>query len=314
MNKDAKILILGANGLVGSSLVSVFKKNGYQNLLKPTRKDLDLLSQNKVDEYFNIQRPEYVLDAAAKVGGIHANNEYRADFIFQNLLMQNNIFKACFENKIKKFLFLGSSCIYPKECPQPIKEEYLLTGPLEKTNEPYAIAKIAGLKTAENFKRQYACDFFSVMPTNLYGENDNFHPENSHVIPALIQRMDKAIKNNASTFTAWGTGAPCREFLHVNDLAEACLFLMKYNQELPYWINVGSGKDVTIKELTQLVSDIMGFKGQILFDTSKPDGTAKKLLDVSKINSLGWQSKIPLREGLVSVIQHYKRNENIRSY
>lgn len=300
--------------MVGSSIVRELQRDDYKNILQPTRRDLDLLNQNSVDQYFAKKKPNVVILAAAKVGGIHANNEYRADFIFQNLSIQNNVFKACFENNVDKFLFLGSSCIYPKNCPQPIKEEYLLTGPLEETNEPYAIAKIAGLKTAESFNRQYGKSYFSVMPTNLYGENDNFHPENSHVIPALIQRMHSAVTNNEEVFTAWGTGTPMREFLHVDDLAKACIFLLKTNKKLPYWINVGTSQDVTISELVDTIANIMNFQGNIQFDRSKPDGTPRKLLDTTLINSMGWSPTISLRDGLSRVIEYYQKSDNLRSY
>jgi GDP-L-fucose synthase len=298
MNKTDKILILGSRGLVGSAIQRVLEEEGYTNLLTPKRDSLDLLNQKAVLDYFEHNRPDYVFMAAAKVGGIHANNIYRADFIFENLTIQNNVFGAAFKYPVKRLLFLGSSCIYPKECPQPMKEEYLLTGPLEPTNEPYAIAKIAGLKTAQSFRRQYGCEFYSVMPTNLYGPNDNFHPENSHVIPGLIARMSEAKKNGDKVFKAWGSGNPRREFLYVDDMARACIYVMNYQGELPDLINIGTGEDISIKELVYLIKDIVGFKGEIEFDASKPDGTMKKLLDVSRIKSLGWKPLMAFTDGL----------------
>lgn len=314
MNKDSKVLILGGGGLVGSSLLRVFKKHGYNKTLSPTHKELDLLDQRKVCDFFKEEAPEVVINAAAKVGGIYANDKYRADFIFENLSIQNNLFKASFENKVKDFLFLGSSCIYPRDCEQPIKEEYLLTGVLEKTNEPYAIAKIAGLKTAEAFREQYGLNYFSVMPTNLYGENDNFHPKHSHVIPGLISRMSEAIKNNDQTFEAWGSGNPKREFLYVDDLSEACFFLLTCEKEIPHWINVGTGVDVTIRELVELIAKEMQFKGDIVFNTKIPDGTPRKLLDVTKIHELGWKHKIDLDDGIKKAIAYYGSTENLRSF
>lgn len=305
MDKNARILILGGRGLVGSALIRELKRQSYSNILAPTHSELDLLNQQKTLDYFNEKRPEHVFDAAAKVGGIQANNNYRADFIFQNLAIQNNLFEAAFKYEVQKFLFLGSSCIYPKLCPQPIKEEYLLTGELEQTNEPYAIAKIAGLKMAESFRRQYGKNFFAVMPTNLYGINDNYHKENSHVIPGLIARMSETIKENKTQFEIWGTGKPKREFLYVDDLARACVFLMQTNKELPYWINVGTGEDVSIKELASMIAELMGFSGQLVFNTKYPDGTPRKLLDVSKIKELGWKPEITLKEGLKHSIQFY---------
>ena len=309
MNKDSKIVIFGSRGLVGSALVRNLKENGYSNIIESHRDTLDLMSQSDVEDFFSSEKPEYVFMAAAKVGGIHANNEYRADFIFQNLAIQNNIFGAAHKFPPKRLLFLGSSCIYPKKCPQPMKEEHLLTSELEQTNEPYAIAKIAGLKTAESFRRQYGHDFISVMPTNLYGPNDNYHPENSHVIPGLIARMTAAKKNNDSIFKAWGTGNPRREFLHVDDMARACIFVMNYKEkDLPDWLNVGTGEDISIKELVYIVKDAVGFEGEIEFDSSKPDGTMKKLLDVSRINQLGWKAQTSLEVGIVSSVDFYINN------
>lgn len=259
MKKDAKILILGSRGLVGSAITRELKKLGYENLLTPVREELNLLNQQAVLDYFKEHKPNHVFLAAAKVGGIVANNTYRADFIFENLEVQNNVFQAAYENKVDKLLFLGSSCIYPKECPQPMKEEHLLTGPLEPTNEPYAIAKIAGLKLAESFRRQYGCKYYSVMPTNLYGINDNYHLNNSHVIPGLIARMKKAMDENQEVFEVWGSGNPRREFLFVDDMARACIHVMNYEKEdqLPYLINIGTGKDVSIKELALMIAKKM---------------------------------------------------------
>lgn len=306
INEQSNILILGAGGLVGSSIVRLLKSEGYDNILSPSRSELDLTQQREVFQFFENNKPQYVFMAAAKVGGIHANNQYRADFIYQNLAIQNNVFGAAWKNPVKKLLFLGSSCIYPKECPQPIKEEYLLTGPLEPTNEPYAIAKIAGLKTAESFRRQYGCPFYSVMPTNLYGANDNFHPENSHVIPGLISRMSQAKKRGDKEFYAWGTGLPRREFLFVDDLARACVFLMKFKGRIPDIVNIGTGEDISIKELVYLVKDCVGFDGEIEFDTSRPDGTMRKLLDVSKIKAMGWSPQVSLIEGLKRLVEAYE--------
>lgn len=315
MNKNSEILILGSTGLVGSSLVRVLKENGFLNLLTPTRKDLDLMIQADVDAYFKLNKPNIVIDAAAKVGGIHANSVFKADFILENLTIQNNIFKASFENETEKLLFLGSSCIYPRNSKQPIKEEYLLTGELEPTNEPYAIAKIAGLKTAESLKTQYGKNFFSLMPTNLYGINDNFHPENGHVLPALVARMQKAIDEKMSTFEVWGSGNPKREFLYVDDLARACMFILKFEGDLPSWLNVGTGKDISIKELVGIIADIMGYSGNITFNTERPDGTMRKVLDVSKIHALGWKHSVELREGIQLVVDHFRENKkDIRKY
>jgi len=299
---NQRSLVLGARGLVVSALVRNLESS---NLLNPVRAELDLLDQNTTLKYFETHRPDVVYMAAAKVGGIQANNTYRADFIFENLQIQNNVFNASFKTKVKKLLFLGSSCIYPKNSPQPIKEEYLLTGPLEPTNEPYAIAKIAGLKTAESFRKQYGCNYFSVMPTNLYGVNDNFHPENSHVIPGLINRLHKTILDGKTEFEVWGTGKPRREFLYVDDLARACVHIMNYEGEMPDWMNVGTGEDISIGELAQMIADIMGFKGKIVFNTKYPDGTPRKLLDVSKIKSLGWKPEVSLGEGLRKTVEFY---------
>lgn len=314
MNKNDRILILGGRGLVGSAMIRGLQKAGYENIHAPTRNDLDLLIQNDVDQYFKELKPQFVFDAAAKVGGIHANDNYRADFIYENLAIQNNLFKACFENDVEKFLFLGSSCIYPKHAEQPMKEECLLTGPLEPTNEPYAIAKIAGLKMAENFKRQYGKNFFSVMPTNIYGINDNFHPKNSHVIPGMINRMQETLDAGKKTFEIWGTGTVKREFLFADDLADACIFLLNYEGEIPHWVNVGTGTDITIRELGEKIGQAMGFDGEIVFNTDYPDGTPRKLLDTSKINKLGWTPKTSLEDGLSKTVEFFRTADNLRRY
>ena len=311
MNKSDKIVVFGSRGLVGSAIIRELEKEGYSNIIKSTRDTLDLMNQADVLKFFEVEKPDYVFMAAAKVGGIHANNEYRADFIYENLTIQNNIFGAAHKYTPKRLLFLGSSCIYPKNCPQPMKEEYLLTGELEPTNEPYAIAKIAGLKTAQAFRRQYGHDFISVMPTNLYGPNDNFHPENSHVIPGLIARMTRAKDEGASTFKAWGSGKPRREFLYVDDMARACIHVMNYQgDDLPDWMNIGTGEDISIKELVYLVKSVVGFEGEIEFDTSKPDGTMQKLLDVSRIKSLGVKSETPLLEGVSRSLEQFQEIED----
>ena len=307
-SKNSKVLVLGGRGMVGSAIKRTLEALGYTNISGPKSSDLDLTNQNQTNEYFLTNKPEYVFMAAARVGGIHANNTYRADFIMDNVLMAANVTKACHDIGVKRLQFLGSSCIYPKLCPQPIKEEYLLTGELEKTNEPYAIAKIAGLKMAESYKRQYSDDFHSLMPTNLYGPGDNYHPENSHVIPALIRRMHETIETGLDTFTVWGTGKPRREFLYVDDLARACVHLMGLEKVDFDWINVGSGVDQTIGGLSKLIAKIMGFEGEIVFDTSKPDGTPRKILDISLIKSLGWKPEISLEDGLNVAIADFKKS------
>lgn len=307
MNKNAKILILGARGLVGSAITNELKNNGFTNLLTPKHGELDLLNQSQTLTYFKEQKPQYVFMAAAKVGGILANNTYRADFIFENLAIQNNVFEAAFKFDVEKLLFLGSSCIYPKACPQPMKEEYLLTSPLEETNEPYAIAKIAGLKTAESFRKQYNKNFISVMPTNLYGLNDNFDLKNSHVIPGLIARLQKHMDEGKTNFEVWGTGTPRREFLYVDDMARACVHVMSYEGSTPDWMNIGSGEDISIRDLSTLIGKKMNYSGEISFNPQFPDGTMKKLLDVTKIKALGWKPAISLEEGLDRVITHYRQ-------
>jgi len=290
--------------MVGSAIVRKLTSLGYTNLLTRTSSDLDLRNQQKVADFFEVEKPEYVFLAAAKVGGIVANNTYRADFLYENLAIQNNIIHGSHLNKVKKLMFLGSSCIYPKLAPQPLKESYLLSGYLEQTNEPYAIAKIAGIKMCEAYRAQYGCNFISVMPTNLYGTNDNYDLINSHVLPAMIRKFHEAKEIGASEMTLWGTGSPMREFLHADDLAEACLFLMKnYNEsEL---VNIGTGEDVTIKNLAALVKQIIGFQGEIIWDSSKPDGTPRKLMDVSKLHGLGWHHKIALEEGIKLAYQDF---------
>ena len=297
MEKSSKIYIAGHRGMVGSAIHRKLISEGYTNIITRTSKELDLRNQTLVDAFFQTEQPEYVFLAAAKVGGIMANNTYRADFLYENLQLQNNVIHAAYVNKAKKLMFLGSSCIYPKLAPQPLKEEYLLTGTLEPTNEPYAIAKIAGIKMCEAYRAQYGCNFISVMPTNLYGINDNYHPENSHVLPALIRRFHEAKVNNADHVEIWGTGSPLREFMYSDDLADACYFLMmNYNE--PDFINIGTGHDLSIIDLANLIKHVLGYEGAITFDTSKPDGTPRKLMDVSKLHSLGWKHRVELAEGI----------------
>jgi GDP-L-fucose synthase len=304
MEQSAKIYIAGHRGMVGSGLERKLRKEGYHNIVTRTSAELDLRNQQAVNEFFGKEKPAYVILAAAKVGGIHANNTYRAEFIYDNLMIEANIIHAAYLNNVNKLLFLGSSCIYPKMAPQPLKEEYLLSGYLEPTNQPYAIAKIAGIEMCDSYRAQYGCNFISAMPTNLYGTNDNYHPENSHVLPALIRRIVLAKKNNESSVTIWGTGTPRREFLHVDDLADACYFLLKnYNDQ--GLVNIGCGSDVSIKELASLISSTVGYEGSFVFDKSKPDGTPRKLMDVSKINKLGWKHKIDLISGIKKTISEY---------
>jgi len=305
MNKSDKIYVAGHNGMVGSAIVRQLQKNGFTTLLTRSSKELDLTNQAAVNQFFETEKPAYVFLAAAKVGGIQANNTYRADFLYQNLMIEANIIHASYTNKVTKLLFLGSSCIYPKMAPQPLKEAYLLSGLLEETNEPYAIAKIAGIKLCESYRRQYGCNFISAMPTNLYGPNDNYDLNNSHVLPALIRKFHTAKKENLPQVEVWGTGTPLREFLHVDDLAEACLFLMEnYNKE--QFVNVGAGVDISIKELAMLIKNIVGYEGELTFNPSKPDGTPRKLMDVSKIHSLGWKHKIELQEGIKKIYAEVK--------
>lgn len=297
MKKNSKIFVAGHRGMVGSALVRKLKEEGFQNLILRPSSELDLRNQKSVEDFFAAEKPEYVFLAAAKVGGIHANNVYRAEFLHDNLAIQNNVIHQSYVQGVKKLLFLGSSCIYPKLCPQPIKEEYLLTGSLEPTNEPYAIAKITGLKMCEAYRDQYGCNFISVMPTNLYGPNDNYDLNNSHVLPALIRKFFESIKNNTPQVEIWGSGSPMREFLHVDDLARACFFLMmNYNE--PGFLNIGTGTDLSIKDLALLIKKISGYRGELVFNSSRPDGTPKKLLDVSRIHSLGWSHSIDLEAGI----------------
>lgn len=304
LTKESKIYIAGHRGMVGSAILRKFKEKGYNNLLVRTSAELDLRNQSEVSDFFSQEKPEYVFLAAAKVGGILANNTYRADFLYENLAIQNNVIHNSYLNGVKKLLLLGSSCIYPKFAPQPLKEEYLLTGILEPTNEPYAIAKISGIKMCEAYRDQYGCNFISVMPTNLYGYNDNYHPENSHVLPALIRKMHLAKEEGAKQIAIWGSGTPRREFLFADDLADACYFLMQNYDERDF-INIGTGEDLTIHELAILVNKVVGFKGDLVFDREKPDGTPRKILDVSKIHALGWKNKIDLEEGLELTYKDY---------
>ncbi|MFM7857498.1 MAG: GDP-L-fucose synthase family protein [Flammeovirgaceae bacterium] len=301
MEKLAKIFVAGHRGMVGSAILRKLQSEGYQNLVYKTSSELDLRNQAQVQDFFAAEKPDYVFLAAAKVGGIMANNTYRADFLYENLMIESNVIHQSYIHKVKKLLFLGSSCIYPKLAPQPLKEEYLLSDYLEETNEPYAIAKIAGIKLCENYRRQYGCDFISAMPTNLYGPNDNYDLNNSHVIPALIRKFVEGRKNNSDTVEVWGSGSPLREFLHVDDLASACLYLMNNYSDLLF-VNVGSGKEITIRELALLIKKIVGFGGEVKFDGSKPNGTPRKLTDVSKLRNLGWVSSIDLDKGLQDII------------
>lgn len=305
MDKNSKIYVAGYTGMVGSAIIRRLKKDRFTNIVTHTSKELDLRNQQAVADFFTFEKPDYVFLAAAKVGGIVANNTYRADFIYENLMIQNNVIHHAYLNKVKKLLFLGSSCIYPKLAPQPLKEEYLLTGLLEPTNEPYAIAKIAGIKMCDAYRSQYGCNFISVMPTNLYGPNDNYNLKNSHVLPALISKFHSGKKENLSSVEIWGTGAPKREFLYVDDLADACLFLMQnYNES--GLVNAGVGEDISIKDLALLIKKIVGYQGELKFDSSKPDGTPRKLMDVSKLHSFGWKHKINLEEGIQKVYTEVK--------
>jgi GDP-L-fucose synthase len=307
MDKTSKIYVAGHRGMVGSAIFRKLEKEGYSNLLTRTSSELDLRDQSAVRDFFQREKPDYVFLAAAKVGGIIANNTFRADFLFENLSIQNNVIHQSYLNGVKKLMFLGSSCIYPKHAQQPLKEEYLLTGLLETTNEPYAIAKIAGIKMCEAYRSQYACNFISVMPTNLYGFNDNYHPQNSHVLPALIRKFHEAKLNSANHVTILGTGSPRREFLFSDDLANACYYLMQ-NYDEPGMINVGTGEDITIKDLALLIQKIIGFEGDLVFDPSKPDGTPRKLLDVSKLHSKGWRHEVDLEQGIRIVYNDFIKN------
>jgi GDP-L-fucose synthase len=307
MEKNSKIYIAGHTGLVGSSILRKFKKEGFLNLILKTKNELDLLDQKAVNDFFMTEKLEYVIISAAKVGGIKANMTYPADFLYENLQIQNNIIWSALKNDTRKLLFLGSSCIYPRECPQPMKEEYFMDGKVEPTNEGYALAKISGIKLCEKIFEQYGKIFISCMPTNIYGENDNFNPESSHVIPALIHRMYEAKINGSSEVVIWGSGSSRREFLYVDDLADAIFWLMKnYNKK--QFLNIGTGEDVSIKELALMIRDIIGYDGELIFDATKPDGMPKKLLDVSKINAAGWKHKLNLKEGLNKSYDFFKNN------
>ena len=306
MNKTSRIFIAGHNGMVGSAILRILKKRGFENLIYLSSKELDLRDQTSVQDFFSREKPEYVFMAAAKVGGIQANNIFKADFIYDNLAIELNVIHSAWKSNVKKLLFLGSSCIYPKMAPQPIKEEYILSGYLEETNEPYAIAKIAGIKLCEAFRFQYGCNFISAMPTNLYGPNDNYDLENSHVLPALIRKFHEATLRNENAVTVWGSGNPKREFLHVDDLAEACLMMME-TYDGKNFLNIGYGDDISIADLASLVKEITGFKGSIVFDISKPDGTVRKLMDSSKIRQIGWKPKIELKVGITETYQQYRR-------
>lgn len=315
MEKDAKIFIAGPRGLVGSALVRHLSQKGYTNLLTPSHAELELLDPTAVATYFQSHKPDYVFLAAAKVGGILANNTYPADFIYQNLMIQNNIIHQSYLHKVKRLLFLGSSCIYPKHCPQPIKEEYLMTGPLEPTNSPYAIAKIAGIEMCWSYNRQYGTQFIPVMPTNLYGPNDNFDLETSHVLPALIRKFHEAKVNANPTVTIWGTGKPKREFMHVADLARACVFLMQHQfssnefKDKPIF-NIGTGKDIRIRDLVEMIRQVSNYSGKIIFDTSKPDGTPQKLLDITLISNLDWVASITLKNGVKNIFFQFDKHHS----
>lgn len=308
MNKDSRIFVAGHRGMVGSAIVRQLEALGHQNIITRTSSEVDLMNQAAVNAFFQEEQPEYVFLAAAKVGGIHANNVYRADFLYNNLMIEANVIKAAHDIKVKKLLFLGSSCIYPKFAEQPLKEESLLTGALEPTNEPYAIAKIAGIKLCEAYWDQFGDQFISAMPTNLYGPNDNYDLQTSHVLPALLRKFHQAKIDGDATVECWGSGSPLREFLHVDDLAEACVFLMKeYNEK--QFVNVGTGTDLSIKALAEMIQEVVGFEGSIVWNTDKPDGTPRKLMDVSKINQLGWKHKIDLRSGIEQVYQDFLQLE-----
>jgi GDP-L-fucose synthase len=308
MNKTDKIYIAGHRGMVGSAIVRRLQKDGFINIVTRGSKELDLKEQGAVRDFFRQEKPDHVVLAAAKVGGINANNIYRAQFLYENLMIESNVIHASYESGVKKLLFLGSSCIYPKLAPQPLKEESLLTGLLEQTNEPYAIAKIAGIKLAESYRRQYGCNYISAMPTNLYGPNDNYDLNNSHVLPALIRKFHTAKTTGAKSVEVWGTGSPRREFLHVDDLADACFFLLQnYDEEL--FVNIGTGEDLTIKELAEMIKEIVGFTGELVWNTDKPDGTPRKLMDVSRLHNMGWKHRIGLREGIASVYAEFAKSE-----
>ena len=314
MQRTSRIYIAGHRGLVGSALARRLQAGGYSSLITRTHAELDLTNQHAVETFFATEKPEYVFLAAAKVGGIHANNTYPADFIYQNLMIETNIIHAAYANKAKKLLFLGSSCIYPKKAPQPMKEEYLLTGLLEPTNEPYALAKIAGIKMCAAYNRQYGTHFISVMPTNLYGPGDNYDLQNSHVLPALIRKMHEAKERNDAEAVVWGSGTPRREFLYSDDMADACVYLMEKSDaaDIGEFVNIGVGSDVTIRELAEMVAEIIGFKGRLVFDSTKPDGTPQKLLEVSRLARLGWRAKTSLGDGIQSAYQDYRAAHALR--
>lgn len=309
MEKNAKIYVAGHRGMVGSAITRKLREKGYKNLIFRSSSELDLRRQEQVEAFFKKEQPDYVFLSAAKVGGIIANNTYRAEFLYDNLMIEANVIDAAYSHGVKKLLFLGSSCIYPKYASQPMKEDDLLTGTLEPTNEPYAIAKIAGIKLCENYRRQYESDFISAMPTNLYGSGDNYDLQNSHVIPALLRKFHEAKINNQEQVVIWGTGQPLREFMHVDDLAEACHFLMEHYSDEQF-VNIGTGEEISIMNLAKLIKEITGFKGQLVFDDSKPDGTPRKLMDSSKLHQLGFKPKISLKEGLTMVYQEYFLNKN----
>lgn len=311
MKLNSKIYIAGHRGMVGSAILRNLQKKGFTNFILKTSEELDLRDQVKVAAFFEKEKPEYVFLAAAKVGGIQANNTYRADFLYENLMIQNNVIHSSYVNKVSKLLFLGSSCIYPKLAPQPLKEEYLLSGYLEDTNEPYAIAKIAGIKLCENYRRQYDCNFISVMPTNLYGPNDNYNLNNSHVLPALIRKFHEAKQTNLPFVEMWGTGSPKREFLHADDMADACVFLMQNYNGMQH-VNIGTGVDLSIKDLALMIQKIVGYIGEIKHDLSKPDGTPRKLMDVSFLHKQGWKHTIDLEEGIKEVYEDFKKKENVK--
>jgi GDP-L-fucose synthase len=316
MDKESKIYIAGHHGLVGSALKRKLESKGYTNLIFRTHKELDLTNNQAVNEFFAQEKPKYIFLAAAKVGGILANSTYPAEFIYENMMIEANVINASYTYGVKKLLFLGSSCIYPKLAPQPLKEEYLLTGPLEETNEAYAIAKIAGIRLCKHYNQQYGTNFISVMPTNLYGPNDNFDLETSHVMPALIRKFHEAKVNNESEVIVWGTGKPLREFMHVDDMADACVYLME-NYEFPEigeFVNIGVGEDIPISELVELIKEIVGFEGKIKYDTLKPDGTPRKLMDVTKLNELGWKAKISLKDGIKETYELYKQSHSCKTY
>lgn len=304
MEKNSRIYVAGHTGMVGSAIVRCLRQNGYENIIVRTHQELDLTDQKECEKFFKEEQPEYVFLAAAKVGGIHANDTYPADFIMENMLIECNVIRSAFQNKVKKLMFLGSSCIYPKLCPQPIKEEYLLTGSLEPTNEAYALAKISGIKMCQSFNKQYGTRYISVMPANLYGINDRFDAYNSHVIPAMIVKFHKAKNENLPFVELWGTGKPLREFLYVDDMAEACLYLMQ-NYDGSELVNIGSGQEISIRELAEIIRDVVGFSGEIIFDTTKPDGTPRRVLDNSKITAMGWKPKTDLREGIKREYEYY---------